>query len=310
MSFLALVQWIVHRASTSRMWVRFLHAGPIILTLVLATTPAAGKTKQVAPSADQARAVLLFDYTTNTVVEGKNIHERFPIASITKLMTAYVVLESRVDLDEKIKITPVRIENSRVLKNGSYTTRRELLYTTLIASDNKASRLLAEAHPQGEVEFVALMNMTAKAIGMTNTFFVDPSGLGVFNVSTAWDLHLLNRAVSKYSFFRDTAMQKTMQQQAENRRGKLYKFVVRNTSALAGDYDLLVGKTGFTNAAKWCISLQVRLSGKPFDVIVLGSPKKETRNALARKLIETHISLLASKSTLFDIEQIDNDMAP
>ena len=305
-SFLALVQWIVHRASTSRMWVRFLHAGPIILALALAT-PAIAKSKREALPVPVTQAVLLFDYKTNQVVEGENIHVQRPIASSTKLMTAYVVLESRVSLDEEIKITQLQIENSPVLKNGSSTTRRELLYLTLIASDNKAARILAESHPSGYSEFIALMNSTARSLNMFNTAFTDPSGLSIFNVSTAWDLHLLNRAINKYSIFSETAMSKTSQQQAQTQKGKLYRFMIRNTSALAGEYDLLIGKTGFTNAAKWCISTQVRLSGNVFDVIVLGAKDKHTRNRLAKTIIEKHISSIASQSTIFNIEQLDSN---
>lgn len=305
LGILAFVQWIGHESSKFIMGVRFPHAGPVILALALAT-PASAKSKQEALPVQVTQAVLLFDYKTNRVVEGENIHVQRPIASITKLMTAYVVLESHANLDEEIKITHLRIENSPVLKNGNSTTRRELLYLTLIASDNKAARLLAESHPSGYHEFIALMNSTARSLNMFNTAFADPSGLSIFNVSTAWDLHLLNRAINKYSIFSETAMSKTSQQQAQTQKGKLYRFMIRNTSALAGEYDLLIGKTGFTNAARWCISTQVRLSGNLFDVIVLGAKDKHTRNRLTKAIIEKHISSIASQSTIFNIEQLDS----
>lgn len=306
MSFLALVQWIVHRASTSRMWVRFLHAGPIILALAL-TTPATAKTKRVAPPVPDTQAVLLFDYKTNTIVESINIHKQLPIASVSKLMTVYVVLESRAELDERITITPVTIEGSKVIRPGMVTTRRELINLALISSDNYAAKMLAEAHPGGFGNFIATMNTTAKILGMQNTTFSDPSGLSVFNQSTAWDLHLLNSAINKYSVFTDAAMSKTSYQRAENKKGKITEFVIRNTSALAGEYDIRIGKTGFTNAAKWCISMQVRMAANSFDVIVLGSPTKEHRNKLARNLINTHIGRLAGYSTMHQIEQLDGE---
>jgi serine-type D-Ala-D-Ala endopeptidase (penicillin-binding protein 7) len=305
LSFLALVQWIVHRASTSRMWVRFLHAGPIFLALALVSTSTFAKPKQSASLEHNAQAVLLFDQKTNKIIEARNIYAQFPIASITKLMTAYVVLETKLDLDAKIKVVPVAVEQSNNLKNGTMVTRRELLLLTLIASDNKAARLLAESHPSGYTEFIAVMNYTAKSLNMYSTNFNDPSGLSVFNTSTAWDLHLLNRAVAKYSIFGDAAMSKTANPQAETRAGKIYKFIIRNTSALAGDYDLLVGKTGFTNAAKWCISMQVRSSGTVFDIVILGSPTKQNRNTLAKNLIKEHVGRLVSAGAMFNIEQID-----
>jgi D-alanyl-D-alanine endopeptidase (penicillin-binding protein 7) len=284
------------------MWVRFLHAGPLVLALAL---PVGAKTKPVAPPAPEARAVLLFDQKTKTVVEGINIHERLPIASVSKLVTAYVVLESHADLDEKVKVLPSPIEHSKILRVGSMVTRRELLYMALIASDNLAARTLATAHPGGYENFIATMNATVKLLGMENTGFADASGLSVFNTSTAWDLHILNTAIVKYSIFNDTAMSKTATQQVEGTRGKIKQFIMRNTSALAGEFDLQLGKTGFTNAARWCINMQVRHSGKSFDVIVLGSPSKEARNRLAKKLIQKYTNGFIGITVIDKIEQID-----
>ena len=306
LNLLALVQWIVHRASTSRIWVRFLYAGPLLV--VLATT-ANAKSKNVAPPAPEARAVLLFDQKTKTVLEGVNIHERMPVASVSKLVTAYVVLESRVDLDEKVKVPQSTIDHSRVLRAGAMVTRRELLYMTLIASDNLAARTLATAHPTGYDSFIATMNLTAKLLGMENTGFTDASGLSVFNTSTAWDLHLLNSAIVKYSIFNDTAMSKTATQEVLGAKGKVKRFIMRNTSALAGEFDLQLGKTGFTNAAKWCIDMQIRYAGRSFDVIILGSPSKEVRNKLAKKLIQKYTTNLIGISALDKIEQIEPDLA-
>ena len=304
--YLALVQWIVHRASTSRIWVRFLYAGPLVLALAL---PVSAKPKSVAPPAPEARAVLLFDQKTKTVVEGINIHERMPIASVSKLITAYVVLESRVDLDQRVMVPASVVEHSRVLRTGDLVTRRELLYMALIASDNLAARTLASAHPGGYNAFLLTMNTTVRSLGMMNTGFADVSGLSVFNTSTAWDLHLLHTAITKYSIFNDTAMSKTATQQVESTRGKVKQFIMRNTSALAGEFDLQLGKTGFTNAAKWCISMQVRHDGKYFDVIVLGSPTKEIRNKLAKKLIQKYTNGFVSIVAIDKIEQMDTGIA-
>jgi D-alanyl-D-alanine endopeptidase (penicillin-binding protein 7) len=276
---------------------------------LLFSVGAFAKSKPVAPPAPEARAVLLFDQKTKTVVEGINIHERLPIASVSKLVTAYVVLESHADLDEKVKILPSSIEHSKILRVGSLVTRRELLYMALIASDNLAARMLASAHPGGYENFIATMNTTVKLLGMNNTGFADASGLSVFNTSTAWDLHILNTAIVKYSIFNDTAMSKTATQQVDGARGKVKQFIMRNTSALAGEFDLRLGKTGFTNAARWCIDMQVRHNGRTFDVIVLGSPSKEVRNRLAKKLIQKYTSGLVGLSAIDKIEQIDIDQA-
>lgn len=290
------------------MGVRFPHAGPLIVLLALALPlPTYGKAKHVAPPALAARAVLLFDYKTNKVIEEHNIHKRMSIASVSKLMTAYVILESNLDLDEKVTVPATVIEKSRVLKTKLVITRQELLHLALISSDNVAAKTLAETYPAGADRFVAKMNETAVKLGMTNTGFADPSGLSVFNTSTAWDLHLLNRALIKYSVFNDTAMSKTSVQTLQNSRGHWYKLVIRNTSAFAGEYDLRIGKTGFTNAARWCINMQIRLSGHSFDIIVLGSPTKHVRNNLVKSLIDKNLSRAVSIGAMYDIEQLDTD---
>ena len=261
----------------------------LFFALVLSCT-AVAKPKHVAPPALEARAVLLFDQKTNTIKEAINIHERLPIASISKLMTAYVVLESNASLDEKIKIVPQAVQSSRTLKSGMIVTRGELLHMALIASDNLAAKMLADLHPTGYIEFMNEMNRTAKRLGMLNTGFIEPSGLSVFNTSTAWDLHLLNSALVKYSLFNDAAMRKTATQYAQSKNGRSQQIVIRNTNAFAGEYDIKVGKTGFTNPAGWCISLVVKHQGQEFDLIVLGVSSKKLRNDLVASKLKDYIS--------------------
>ncbi len=304
MSSLALVQWIVHRASTSRIWVRFLYAGPLLFALAL---PVGAKSKKTAPPAPEARAVLLFDRKTNTVKEELNMHDVMPIASVTKLMTAYVVLESRASLDEKVTIQRQKIEGSRVLVDGMRVTRSELLYLALISSDNLAAKMLAVAHPQGYDSFIAEMNATAQRLLMNNTSFMEPTGL-LPNKSTVWDLHLLNTAVSKYSVFRETAMSKTSNQEAQSKKGLWQRFVIRNTNAFAGEYDIKVGKTGFTSPAGWCISMLVRHQGQEFDLIVLGSPSKKVRNDLVSTKLKSYMNVITRSAVIEKI--VDSDSEP
>ena len=304
MNYLALVQWIVHRASTSRMWVRFLHAGPILLVL-LTVSMVQAKPKPKAPPAPEARAVLLFDRKTGTIKEDLNIHDVMPIASVTKLMTAYVVLESQASLGERITVKAQKIEGSPVLRAGMQVTRDELLHLALISSDNLAAKMLAVAHPQGYDAFIAEMNVTAQRLGMNNTSYIEPSGLFP-NKSTAWDLHLLNTAVSKYSVFREAAMSKTSSQDAQNKKGVWQRIVIRNTNAFAGDYDIKVGKTGFTNPAGWCISMLIRHQGQEFDIIVLGSPSKKVRNELVTARLKSYMNLITRSAVIEKIENLEN----
>jgi D-alanyl-D-alanine endopeptidase (penicillin-binding protein 7) len=298
---LALVQWIVHRASTSRIWVRFLYAGPLLFVLVF---PVGAKPKKPVIVHEPARAVLIFDRSSNTIKEEKNLNEVMPIASVTKLMTAYVVLESRANLNEKITVRKQRIEGSPVLRDGMVVTRNELLHLALISSDNLASKMLAVAHPQGYDAFIAEMNSTARRLGMKNTSYIEPSGLFP-NTSTAWDLHLLNTAVAKYSVFRDTAMSKTSNQEAQNKKGLWQRLVIRNTNAFAGEYDIKVGKTGFTNPAGWCISMLIVHQGQEFDVIVLGSPSKKVRNELVAVKLKSHMNWITANAVIKKIDLLE-----
>ena len=280
----------------------------LVLALVMSSSVFAKLSKHAAPPAPEARAVLLFDQKTNTVKEELNIHTRMPIASITKLMTACVVLESNTSLDEKVTIVSQAVQGSRILKPGMVVTRGELLHMALIASDNLAAKTLADMHPLGYSAFMGEMNRTAKRLGMLNTGFIDPSGLSVFNTSTAWDLLLLNRSLVKYSLFNDTAMSKTATQYAQSKRGTIQQLFIKNTSIFAGEYDLRLGKTGFTNPAGWCINMKVRYNGSDFDLIVLGSPSKAVRNTVTSKLLKKYTTRSVRTLAQDKIEQIDTDV--
>ena len=285
------------------MWVRFLLAGPLIV--VMFAMPAQAKKKTTAPPSEPARAVLVFNATTDTLVHGLNIHDIMPIASVTKLMTAFVVLESRADLDERLPVVPQSVESSRVLKLGMIITRRELLHLALVSSDNLAAKLLAVHHPHGYNLFVQEMNATAQRLGMRDTSYIEPTGLRL-NTSTAWDLHLLNRHLSKYTIFKEAAMSATASAEAQTRRGIWQKLVIRNTNAFAGKYDIKIAKTGFTNPAGWCIDMQVHHKDQDVDFIVLGSPSKKIRNELVSKRLNNYMTFMTSRSIVIKIEDIDD----
>jgi D-alanyl-D-alanine endopeptidase (penicillin-binding protein 7) len=251
---------------------------------------------------EPARAVLIFD---QGVKEETNIHKEMGIASITKLMTVYVVLESHASLDELITITPHKIETSHALRTGMSVTRRELITMSLVASDNLAARMLAESHPQGYEMFIEEMNATARKLNMSRTNFIEPTGL-LLNTSTAWDLHLLNRAVKKYSVFSDSAMSATAITSATNKKGLWQRLVIRNTSAFAGAYDLKVGKTGYTNPAGWCISMTVKHKDREFDIIVLGSPSKQARNSLVASKLKNYMNSITASAIVKTIDLIED----
>lgn len=254
---------------------------------------------------EPAKAVLIFDYTSNTITEQSNIHVSFPIASVTKLMTVYTVLESRADLDQLITIEKQQLEKSHVLRPGMKVTRKELISMSLIASDNLAAKTLALAHPTGYSDFLALMNANAFKLGMFQTNYIDPTGL-LLNVSSAWDLHLLNRAVSKYSVFNESAMSKHANADALNKKGLVQRFMIHNTNAFAGEYNIQVGKTGFTNPAGWCISMLIKHKNRDFDIIVLGSPNKQTRNKLTEQHLKNYMNFITRLDVVNRIGTLDS----
>lgn len=304
MNLLAFVQRIGHHSSKVIIGVRFPYAGPLLLALFLSMPATAKKPVKVV---EPARAVLIFDRASNKIVDEKNIHNAMPIASVTKLMTAYVVLESKADLNEKIIIRRQKIEGSPVLKDGMVVTRNELLHLALISSDNLAAKMLAVANPQGYDSFIAEMNSTAQRLGMKDTSFIEPTGL-LPNTSTAWNLHLLNTASSKYSIFRDAAMSKTSNQEAQNKKGLWQRLAIRNTNAFAGEYDIKVGKTGFTNPAGWCISMLIKHQGQEFDLIVLGSPTKKVRNDLVAVKLKNHMNWITANAVIKKIDLLETEV--
>lgn len=262
--------------------------------------------KPKAPTAEPARAVLLVDRKSNTIRQNINAYQAMPIASITKLMTAYVVLDSGVSLDEMLTVVPQKLETSHALKAGTQISRLDLVRLSLVASDNLAAKLLAVHHPGGYDQFIEKMNLVATRLGMTNTNFIEPTGL-LLNTSTAWDLHLLNKAAAKYSIFREAAMSKTLESESLNNRGIWQRVIVRNTSAFAGDYDIKVSKTGFTNPAGWCITMMIEHQGHTFDLIVLGSPGKKTRNDLVASYLKDYMNFITRNSVIQKIDLIDTD---
>jgi D-alanyl-D-alanine endopeptidase (penicillin-binding protein 7) len=280
----------------------------LFLTAIFLSGVAVGQTvkKPKAPSAEPARAVLLFDRKSGAIRQNTNAYQAMPIASITKVMTAYVVLNSGVSLDEMLTVVPQKLETSKTLKTGTQVSRLDLLRLALVASDNLAAKLLAVHHPGGYDSFIEKMNLTASRLGMINTTFIEPTGL-LQNTSTAWDLHLLNKATTRYSMFREAAMSKTLEAESLNKRGIWQRVIVRNTSAFAGDYDIKVSKTGFTNPAGWCITMMIEHQGHTFDLIVLGSPSKKTRNDLVSSYLKDYMNFITRNSVIQKIDLIDAD---
>jgi D-alanyl-D-alanine endopeptidase (penicillin-binding protein 7) len=245
---------------------------------------AADKASITGPEVRSA-AVLVADATNGEVIFERDAGRVAPIASITKLMTALVVLDGQQPLDEKVEITSDdrwkgKGAHSR-LPVGAKLTRGDLLRLALMASENRAALVLARNYPGGKAAFVRTMNAKAKALGMTRTRFDDPSGLSSLNVSNARDLAKLLNVTS-----RDTRIREFSTLQSHEVRAGRSMLGYRNTNLLVGkpDWDILVQKTGFTNDAGECLVMQAMIGERQVNLVLLNSFGKLTRTADARRI--------------------------
>jgi D-alanyl-D-alanine endopeptidase (penicillin-binding protein 7) len=216
---------------------------------------------------------------TGEVVYAKNPDEIQPIASITKLMTALVVLDAGLPLDETITVTEddkdhLRNSHSRLLV-GSQLTRREALHVALMSSENRAAAALGRTHPAGKAAFIQLMNAKARQLGMHNTHFADTTGLDGGNVSTARDLVKLARAASAHPLIREFSTTAESEIDAGTRSTPM---LYRNSNRLVrgGHWDIQLSKTGYLNEAGRCLVMQAEVAGRPLVFVFLSGPGRQT----------------------------------
>jgi len=191
------------------------------------------------------------------IIQSENIYQERSIASITKLMTVMVVLDADQDLDQFIK---------------PYT-RRELIQLAIVHSDNRASEILCQNYPGGRTECVKAMNTKSKKLGMINSRFVDPTGLGVMNVSTAYDLIKLVKAAQYYPEIREASGMSEVKIKIKKKW-----LIFRNTNPIIGKrHDFIVSKTGWIRASGGCIVMMLDTDVGRRIVVVLGSKNTHTR---------------------------------
>ncbi|MCZ6888956.1 MAG: D-alanyl-D-alanine endopeptidase [Gammaproteobacteria bacterium] len=209
-----------------------------------------------------------------TVLLAKRDDVVLPIASLTKLMSAIVVLRSKAPLDEYLTIavqTPRPDKNAfSRLRVGSEATRGELLRMALMSSENRAGYSLAAHHPGGAEAFVAAMNETAAALGMEHSTFVDPTGLAVGNLSTARDLALMAAAAHGHGVIRDLS---TTWQHTVTFRKPRYRLGFGNTNPLVASsrWKVELTKTGYLNEAGRCLVMVTEMDGSSVVVVLLNS---------------------------------------
>lgn len=229
------------------------------------------------PDLRSASAIVLD--SDGNVIFGKDVNTVRPIASITKLMTAMVVLDAQLDLDEKLTITSadrdlVRMTGSR-LEVGATLSRRELLLLALMASENRAATALGRTYPGGMDQFIARMNLKARALGMSNSRFSDPAGLHTENLSTASDLARMIAAAQSYPLI--TQATTTLQGEVRpfDQRGPL---TYANTNRLLKNetWDIGLSKTGYIHEAGRCLVMRARIGGEDVSIVLLNSFGKLT----------------------------------
>ena len=230
-------------------------------------------------------SVWLYNQTQDQVVAEQNAYQIRPFASITKLMTAMIVIDQDWNWERRLRLS--RLAGSR-LPPGTYT-RRELLHALLVNSDNAAAETFAADYPGGRSAFLHTMNQRAWNQGMYSTQFQDPSGLSSGNVSNAGDLGTLIRAAGEYSIIRDISTQPHVAVETHSRkRTRMMELNNTNGRALGMINNIQVSKTGFTNPAGFCMALQVEQQGEVYLVVVLGAKNSAKRLDLVKNLLYNH----------------------
>jgi D-alanyl-D-alanine endopeptidase (penicillin-binding protein 7) len=233
----------------------------------------------------RSSAVLVFDRSDGSTVYARRADQVAPIASITKLMTALVVLDGKQPLDELIEITKedrARSQGSPSrLAAGAKLARGDLLRLALMSSENRASHALGRSYRGGERAFVRAMNAKAKALGMTHSRFVDPSGLSSGNVSSARDLVKLVVAASRSP----TISEYSTATRYEVRVGRSV-LEYRNTNSLVKNpsWKIALQKTGYISEAGQCLVMQTTIEDRPVVIVLLNSFGKYTRVADAKRI--------------------------
>ncbi len=227
----------------------------------------------------QSAIAMIYDEQDQRPIYSKNADNVVPIASITKLMTAMVILDAKLPMDEPISISAedrdhLKGTHSR-MRNGMTLTRAELIKLALMASENRAAYALARTYPGGTPVMLAMMNAKARELGMMSTHFNDPTGLNSTNVSTAQDLVKMVMAAQTYEEIQRCTTTSSHIVQVDGRRPIRYS----NTNPLVrnSQWDIGLSKTGYISEAGRCLVMQAKITNRPTVIVLLDSWGKRTR---------------------------------
>ncbi len=237
------------------------------------------KRHKVASLKVQSHIALIFDEQTQLPIYNKNSDTVVPIASITKLMTAMVMLDAQLPMNEPVSVTGDDLNKIRRAKSklrvGMTLTRSEMLKLALMASENRAALALARSYPGGPVAMVAAMNTKAKALGMQSTKFFDPTGLDSDNVSTAQDLVKMVAAARNYALIHQYTT--STSHSVEGLRGRTMRFNNTNPLVRNASWNIGVSKTGYISEAGQCLVMEAKINQRPVIIVLLDSWGKRTR---------------------------------
>ena len=248
---------------------------------------------------------LIINQNNGEVTFAKHANTTTPIASITKLMTAMVVLDAQQPLDEIIYISDQDIDKIKGTRSrlpvGTGLSRAEMLKLALMSSENRAAFALSTNYPGGRDAFVEAMNMKAQSLDLENTQFAEPTGLMHENISTAVDLYRLVAAAHQYPEIRQATTMPSYEVYIDD--GKPIAF--RNTNSLVrlGGWDIGLSKTGYISEAGRCLVMQTVMAGEPMIVVLLdaaGSNKRTGDVNRVRKWIEYNNNAVVAKVTETD----------
>ncbi|MFN9772669.1 MAG: D-alanyl-D-alanine endopeptidase [Burkholderiales bacterium] len=233
----------------------------------------------------RSSVAMVIDQQTGETLYEKNPDAVLPIASITKVMTAMVVLDAGLPMDEMLDIAEADRDTERHsgsrLPIGSKLSRAEMMQLSLMASENRAAHALGRHFPGGVPAFVAAMNAKAQAIGMTDSRFADPTGLSGNNVSNARDLARMVRAAHGYPVIRAYSTANDLTVDTGYRQ-----VTFRSTNRLVDDPNWSIGmqKTGYISEAGKCLVMQARIEGRPVILVLLDAAGAQSRFADAQRL--------------------------
>lgn len=237
------------------------------------------------PLALKSSVALVVDQETQEVLLRKNDHAVLPIASITKLMTGLLVAEANLPMDEVITITQADVDTEKHspsrLRVGTKLTRSEMLHLALMSSENRAAHALGRTYPGGLAHFVSLMNAKAKTLGMSETQFIEPTGLSSSNQSSAHDLATLVNAAHANSTVRHYSVSPS-HEVAVGRQ--MLQFNNTNRLVKSERWDIGVQKTGYISEAGRCLVMQTDIAGRKLIMVFLDSVGQYSRLADAERV--------------------------